>query len=114
MTAKNPKYLFEDLSAFVMMFSLIFHVRQEYEHKNSKKDILDMVEAYTTDDYVQKKMEYLIDNKICNQISDLGYRTGTDNLSKWIAKGKNDSIIFGLEKIFDLSIDKKHSPEVLN
>lgn len=114
MEKKNPKYLFEDLSAFVMMFSLIFHVRQEYEHSNSKQDIQEVVEAYTTDDYVQKKMEYLVENKICNQISDLGYRTGTDNLSKWIAKKKNDSIIFGLEKIFDLAIDKKYSPEVVN
>lgn len=110
----QPKYSFEDLPAFVMMFSLIFHVRQEYERKNSKKSILEVVEAYTTDDYVNKKMNYLVEHKICNQISDLGYRTGTDNLSKWIVKKRNDSIIFGLEKIFDLSIDKKHSPETVN
>ncbi|MCR4675447.1 MAG: glycosyltransferase family 2 protein [Lachnospiraceae bacterium] len=114
MEGKNEKYYFGDLPAFVMMFSLIFHVRQEYEKKTSKKDILEVVEAYTTDDYVQKKMSYLVDHKICNQISDLGYRAGTDNLSKWIVKRRNDSIIFGLEKIFDLSIDKKHSPETRN
>ncbi|MCR5546341.1 MAG: glycosyltransferase [Lachnospiraceae bacterium] len=114
MEKRNSKYSFDDLSAYVMMFSLIFHVRQEYEKKNSKKDILSVVEAYTTDDYVQKKMEYLVDHRVCNQILDLGYRTGTDNLSKWIVKKRNDSIIFGLEKIFDLSIDKKHSPETRN
>ena len=100
---------FKDLSGFLMLFALIFHIRQEYDFGKNAKERVKVVEGYTTDDYVRQKVELLLSNKIGDQIEDFSYRMGIDNLSRWIIKGKNDSIAFGLDKLFALSVDKKRS-----
>ena len=109
MESRGRKEKYEDLSAFLMMFTLIFHVRQEYRFGLKAKDFAKVVEQYTTDDYVRSKMEYLVSEKICGMIEDISFRTGTDNLSKWILRKRNEGISWWLERMFDLSIDRKHS-----
>lgn len=100
---------YADLKDFVILFSLIFHAKQEYEAGEYKKVKKSVIREYRDDEYCKACFSEIRDKKLYKGIAAISYKYGIkalDTLFLW----RFDGLLCALfNMLFALGVDKKHS-----
>lgn len=103
----DPAY--RDLSAYAILFSVIFHAKQEYEHTRKLTDIVSCIRGYRADEYCIERIRSIRSLRYAKAIRSASYRIGVKGLSFLISAGFIHLTAIGLYILFSLGVDKKHS-----
>ncbi|MBO6215833.1 MAG: glycosyltransferase [Lachnospiraceae bacterium] len=101
-----------DLSSYTILFSLIFHAKQEYENADGLSQLAAMkraVRGYYDDPYCRRLIGDIAKKRYAFKIKSLSYRFGVRILAGMVSLNLTGLISFLLFILFSLGVDKKHS-----